>query len=197
MDGHDRCRWRSIDYLRQGSEAQRRAYQMLTDRQILEQLKPYDAVVGGTFPLDLAIAGSDLDILCEVMFHPGFAAHAERCFGNENGFHLETAGHGNTQATVVNFVVDSFPVQLFGEQTPVHEQAGFLHMDVEYRLLQLGGWKARERILALKGNGIKTEPAFAAWLGLTGDPYAALLELARLSEEELADWYRLRVEDGG
>jgi hypothetical protein len=196
MSSHDRSRWHDIDYLQQGSEAQRRAFQVLTDRQILEQLEPYNAVLAGTFPLDVAVAGSDLDILCEVHIHPLFVAHIELCFGKENGFRLETTARGGSQVTIVNFAVDSLPVQLYGVPTPVHEQAAYLHMDVEYRLLQLGGSTVRERILALKKAGLKTEPAFAAWLGLAGNPYAALLELARLSDEELAAWYR-RVGHGG
>jgi hypothetical protein len=195
MDRYDRSGWHSIDYLQQGSKAQRRAYQILTDRQILEQLEPYNAVLAGTFPLDLAIAGSDLDILCEAHSHPLFAAHVELCFGNESGFRLETAARDGSPLTMVNFAVDSLPVQLYAEPTPVVEQAGYLHMDVEHRLLQLGGHGARERILALKNAGLKTEPAFAAWLGLTGDAYAALLDLARLPEEKLAAWYAQRMGD--
>jgi hypothetical protein len=193
MNGRDRRRWHDIGYLRQGSEAQRQAYQILTDWQILEQLEPYNPVLAGTFPLDLTIAGSDLDILCEVHNHSLFAVHVEHCSGKEDGFQLETTGRVGSQATVVNFVVNSLPVQLFAEQTAVVEQAAYLHMDVEYRLLQLGGRKTRERILELKKAGIKTEPAFAAWLGLDGDPYAALLELARFSDEELAVWCRGRA----
>jgi hypothetical protein len=197
MDGHDRRRWHDIGYLQQGSEAQQRAYRILRDRQILEHLEPYDPVLAGTFPLDLAIAGSDLDILCEVHIHPIFVAHVEHCFGKEDGFQLEITGRVGSQVTIVNFVVDSLSVQLYGEQAPVVEQAAYLHMDVEYRLLQLGGTKVRERILALKQAGLKTEPAFAAWLGIAGDAYAALLELAKLTDEELAVWYRGRAGDGG
>jgi hypothetical protein len=195
MDCHNRSRWHNIDHLKRGSEAQQRAYRILTDRQILEQLEPYNAVLAGTFPLDLATAGSDLDVLCEVHIHPLFAAHVEHCFGNETGFRLETTVRRGSQVTVVNFAVDSLAVQLYAEPTPVVEQAAFLHMDVEYRLLLLGGREARERVLALKNTGLKTEPAFAAWLGLTEDPYAALLDLAHLPEEQLAAWYAPRMED--
>jgi hypothetical protein len=197
MDGHDRRHWHDIGYLQQGSEAQRQAYRILRDRQILEQLEPYDPVLTGTFPLDLAVAGSDLDIVCEVHAHSLFAVHAEHCFGKEDGFHVETAAHGGSQMTIVNFVVDSLSVQLYAAPTPVVEQDAYLHMDVEHRLLEFGGRQARERILALKKAGIKTEPAFAAWLGLAGDPYAALLELVKLSDEELAVWYRGRAGVGG
>jgi hypothetical protein len=197
MNRRDRSRWHSIDYLQQGSEAQKRAYRILMDRQILERLELYDAVLAGTFPLDLAIAGSDLDILCEVHIHPLFAAHVEHCFGNESGFRLETTAKGGSPLTLVNFAVDLLPVQLYASPTPVVEQAAYVHMDVEHRLLQLGGGEARERILALKNAGLKTEPAFAAWLGLMGDPYAALLDLARLPEEKLIAWYSQRMGDRG
>ncbi|MFQ5652548.1 MAG: DUF4269 domain-containing protein [bacterium] len=40
-------------------------------------------------------------------------------------------------------------------------------------------------MLALRGRGMKTEPAFAACFGLRGDPYRALLDLEALNEQEL------------
>jgi hypothetical protein len=180
---------RIIDYLIQGSPAQRRAYRVLTELKILERLEQYDAVLVGTFPIDLVVAGSDLDIICEVHSPQAFLAHVERCFGRRPGFQVETSPAPGKNATVINFVADGLPVQIYGEPAPVLEQAAYLHMEVERRLLLLGGPGAREHVLALKHAGLKTEPAFAAWLGLSGDPYKTLLALAQLTEDELRDWY--------
>jgi hypothetical protein len=60
-------------------------------------------------------------------------------------------------------------------------------MVVEARLLVIGGEEARREIRRLKRCGLKTEPAFARYFQLAGDPFEVLLELSRLSEEELRD----------
>ncbi len=65
------------------------------------------------------------------------------------------------------------------------KQNGYLHMMIEHRLLVLGGEALRADIRRLKTLGIKTEPAFAYYLGLKQDPYAALLELSSLSDDVL------------
>jgi Domain of unknown function (DUF4269) len=58
-------------------------------------------------------------------------------------------------------------------------------MIVEARLLEMGGQDARRAIRQMKNAGLKTEPAFACYFKIKGDPYEALLELSSLSEEEL------------
>ncbi len=62
---------------------------------------------------------------------------------------------------------------------PVEQQRGWRHLVVEQRLLALGGEGLLEAVLALRRQSMKTEPAFAAVLKLTGDPYLALLDLAK------------------
>ncbi|MFQ5649835.1 MAG: DUF4269 domain-containing protein [bacterium] len=69
---------------------------------------------------------------------------------------------------------------------PVEKQNAYRHLMVCNRLLRIGGNKARQQILELRGRGMKTEPAFAAYFGLKGDPYQVLLELEALDEQELA-----------
>jgi ribosomal protein S18 acetylase RimI-like enzyme len=58
-------------------------------------------------------------------------------------------------------------------------------MVIEGQLLVLGGQALRARVHELKRGGMKTEPAFAHALGLTGDPYAALLALETWSPARL------------
>lgn len=77
------------------------------------------------------------------------------------------------------------PVQIFAQPRPVIEQNAYRHMVVEARLLEIGSARAREAVRALNKAGLKTEPAFARYFHLEGDPYATLLELERLNADEL------------
>jgi len=54
---------------------------------------------------------------------------------------------------------------------------------VERRLLAIGGDGFRRAVMAARRSGLKTEPAFAAVLGLDGDPYEALLYLEAVPDE--------------
>lgn len=50
-------------------------------------------------------------------------------------------------------------------------------MLIEHQILLEKGESFRQEIISLKKQGIKTEPAFAQLLGLSGDPYEAILRL--------------------
>lgn len=58
-------------------------------------------------------------------------------------------------------------------------------MIIESRILELGGDKVRKEIIKLKERGMKTEPAFANYLRLNGDPYKELLQLETFSDDEI------------
>lgn len=58
-------------------------------------------------------------------------------------------------------------------------------MIVERRLLALDETSAAESIRALKREGLKTEPAFAHFYKLSGNPYEVLYRLAEAEEQEL------------
>jgi GNAT superfamily N-acetyltransferase len=93
----------------------------------------------------------------------------------------------NTQpeALVASFSSEGLALEVFCQDLPVTQQHAFRHMVIEGRLLVLGGEALRDKIVALKRAGTKTEPAFAAVLGLSGDPYAALLRLEAYSDARL------------
>ena len=65
------------------------------------------------------------------------------------------------------------------------DQYAYRHMIVEARLLKIGGPAARPAIRRLKREGRKTEPAFAHYFDLEGDPYETLLELDGLDVDAL------------
>ncbi|HEX7924915.1 MAG TPA: DUF4269 domain-containing protein, partial [Bradyrhizobium sp.] len=67
----------------------------------------------------------------------------------------------------------------------VRQQRGWIHFEVERRLLALDDGRLRRAVGKLRADGLKTEPAFAAALGISGDPYRGLLELAAETDAEL------------
>ncbi|HEX5657526.1 MAG TPA: DUF4269 domain-containing protein [Polyangiales bacterium] len=138
-------------------------------------LAPYKPTLVGTFPLGLQVEGSDLDLVCE--------AH------DLDAFERVVSAFGAPQrardASVTRFAIAGVPVEVFAQPVPVTEQLAFRHMVIEGRLLMLFGEPLRAQVLALKRAGVKTEPAFAQVLGLSGDPYTELLTLELLSREQL------------
>ncbi|WGR92519.1 DUF4269 domain-containing protein [Bradyrhizobium sp. ISRA443] len=147
-------------------------------------LRPYAPRVVGTLPLGLAVSGSDIDIVCHAPDLNAFAAAVWEHYHRADGFVLYRWTSG-TRPAIVRFLWDGWPFELFGDTRPVEEQPGWLHFEVERRLLALGGGRLRQAVSAQRAAGMKTEPAFAAVLGIGGDPYRELLALAAASDAEL------------
>jgi len=142
---------------------------------VLMLLAPYDPHVAGTPPLGLDLPDSDIDIVCEVRDFDAFAALLTEHFGDRPDFAVHA--RPDLDAMIVRFRAWDWPFEIFGQTLPVAQQHGWRHFVIERRLLDLGGPTLTQAIMTLRHRGLKTEPAFAALLGLTGDPYAALLEL--------------------
>jgi hypothetical protein len=176
-------KWHDLTYLQRGSAPQRRAFDLLQHSELLPRLAAYDPVLVGTFPLDLTVPGSDLDIICEV---PDVAAFRQTLagFAAYPAYELRLASTAEP-ALVASFEVEGLPVEVFGQALPTARQNGYRHLVVEARLLAVGGAPLRQQVLALKAGGVKTEPAFAQVLGLPGDPYHALLTLEACDEAAL------------
>lgn len=173
------------DYLLRGSVLQQEVYALLRGLRIMEVLAAYHPLLAGTVPLGIQVEGSDLDIICEVHDHVRFTAEARSCFGDMEGFCAITRIVQGIFRTKISFVAGGWPVELFGQPRPTLRQNGYLHMVVEWRILNMLGADFREAVIELKRGGMKTEPAFARLLHLEGDPYEALLNLGTLTPEEL------------
>lgn len=150
---------------------------------VLPALAAFDPHVAGTPPLGLALPSSDIDILCHAPDPMAFADAVTRVFGHLRDFQL--VERPRWQAVIARFHAHGWPFEIFGQPLPVAQQQGWRHFLVERRLLALGGGALASTILALRAQGLKTEPAFAQLLGLTGDPYAALLDLEAWDDEAL------------
>lgn len=179
---HDRS---DVTYLSDGTPRQRAAYRTLQRLEIFENLHGYSPTLVGTVPIDVDVAGSDLDIICEAADLDAFARHVTSSYGQYDGFRLWQRDIRGVPSVVARFRAKAFPVEVFAQPQPVTEQHAYRHMIVEARLLQIGGEAARRGVRRLKRAGYKTEPAFARYFGLDGDPYEALLALYPLDDAQL------------
>lgn len=172
------CDWRDPAYLAAGSPAQRAAARALAACAVLERLAPFDPVLAGTYPLDLAVEGSDLDVLCHAPDLALFERAVREALGDRPGFRCERQPAGTTLAVVARFRSGRLPVEVFGQPLPIDRQRGYRHLLVEARLLARGGARLRRAVATLRRSGLKTEPAFARALGLEGDAYERLWTLS-------------------
>jgi len=147
-------------------------------------LAGFDPHVAGTPPLGLKLPTSDIDVLCHVPDPIEFSAVLWKHLKNAADFSFYQQVYGD-RPVIASFTAHGWTFELFGQARPVRDQDGWRHFLVERRLLALGGTRFRTAIMRQRAHGLKTEPAFAAVLGLMGDPYLALLALESCSDKVL------------
>lgn len=178
--------FRDWSFLAEGSADQRRAFATLSRHRPFDRLARHDTGLAGTFPIDIAVEGSDLDILVKADDPFAMAPFLDAAFGHHPGYAHRRTTAADGPALVAGFTLDGLPIEIFVQALPVARQMGWRHMLVEARLLALAP-SLRPAIRALKQAGMKTEPAFARLLALAGDPYQALLALEPLDDSVLTD----------
>lgn len=169
-----------ISYLAHGNDKQKLVYYILCEHHILNKLNAYKPIVVGTLPIEIDIPNSDVDIICEVSDFNQFHILVKKEFSKFEGFNFQI----EESHYVANFSIDGLPIEIYAENKPSQYQNGYLHMMIEYRLIQLLGADFKVRVINLKQQGHKTEPAFGKLLGLK-NPYIDLLELERKTNDEL------------
>ncbi|MFD1416676.1 DUF4269 domain-containing protein [Oceanobacillus jeddahense] len=169
---------KNIAYLKSGNEKQRKVYNMIDQLLIMKDLQSYSPTLCGTIPLGIDTASSDLDIIMEVHHPQSFAETVYDCYGSYSGFRIKKKTIRGKPVVKANFTYGEFEFELFGQAQAVTDQYAYLHMVIEKYLLDENPlWK--NKIIALKEKGLKTEQAFCDMLGLTGDPYEALIDYGR------------------
>ncbi|UKB85107.1 DUF4269 domain-containing protein [Chryseobacterium sp. MEBOG06] len=169
----------SIGYLKNGNERQKRAYEVLTQYKVLEKLGNYSPVLAGTIPIEIDIETSDLDIICEIdlRFEDEFLNEVtlSGLIPANADLKIKKSRIKGEKSIVLNFMLEEFPIEIFGQNKPVTEQNAYRHMIAEYNILQQKGEEFKLKIIELKKQGIKTEPAFGMLMNLE-DPYEDLLK---------------------
>ncbi|MNK30598.1 hypothetical protein D3C87_490180 [compost metagenome] len=85
----------NIEYLKEGNERQRLAYQTLFTYQILEKLKAYKPILTGTIPINIDIESSDLDLICYWKNKQEFSATLTNLFITEKEFKIREGKIGD------------------------------------------------------------------------------------------------------
>ncbi|HCN51361.1 MAG TPA: DUF4269 domain-containing protein [Chryseobacterium sp.] len=167
-----------IDYLKGGNERQKKAYGILTKYRIFEKLKDYSPILAGTVPIEIDINESDLDIILDVdlRFEENFLDDLMFSRFIPHDVDVEYPIINGEKCITLNFILEEFPIEIFGQNKPAIEQNAYLHMIAEYKILQEKGEEFKQKIIELKKEGIKTEPAFGILLGLE-NPYEDLLKI--------------------
>ncbi len=109
-------------------------------------------------------------------------------FSSFENFNYQQMMLSDQPTVVVTFTFQNINFEIFVQNTPAIRQQAYLHFLIEEKLLKFGGNSLRQKIMNLRNTGLKTEPAFALALGLSGDPYAELLNLQKMPNTKLKDY---------
>lgn len=171
--------FRDVEYLKAGTDKQKLCYRILKEINILDILYNYNPIVVGTIPIQIDIEESDIDIVC----------CAENLSEIRDVVRLHYSTYNMFSDRIGNVYIATFeclglPIEIYAESIPTLEQNGYRHMVIEDRIMKLAGDGFRQKVISLKEQGYKTEPAFGELLKLD-NPYLDLLEFEALTDEEL------------
>ncbi len=157
-----------------GSDKQKKAYIAIKELGIMSNLRTYHPVLCGTIPIGIDVEDSDLDIIMEVNKLDEFESQLRTLYGKYEKFKVKRTTIRLKEVVKANFVFNNFEFELFGQNESVHNQNAYLHMIIEYKLMQRFP-ELKSKVLGLRKQGHKTEPAFCEILGITEDPYYGLI----------------------
>jgi len=154
-------------------EQNQNVWRALEESEILKSLKPWHPFLTGTYPLGLEVEGSDLDILITLKNRKELKKKLAPLMAQVENVEWSE----DTDALFsLSFNFKGVNFDIYGEPTLSYHQKSARHFRIEEKILEPGNLELLDKIKALRKTGLKTEPAFAQALGLTGDPYQSLLE---------------------
>lgn len=167
-------------------EINQQAIKVLKESRVLKALQDYGPLIAGTFPLGLNVVGSDLDVMVSTSNLYVLADVLTEEFSRFENFELFKETIDGEPAVRAYFVIQNIPIEIIGQMKPSVRQSAYLHFLAEERILKLKPTLFLEQVQAARAQGLKTEPAFARALKISGDPYKELLRLQGMSNAELS-----------
>lgn len=160
-----------------------RAQNAIHRSRVLEELSEYSPAVVSTILVGLDTSESDIDIICTYKECNQFLAKIHTLYSGQESYVL-SAYDGYA---IGRFTYNDFLFEIYASKTPVRLQAAYRHYQVMRCLVRIGGERFSTKIRRLKQNGLKTEPAICYVMGLSGEPYAAALDLENWTDKELQE----------
>lgn len=165
----------TLEYLKTGNAKQQHAYAVLTQLGLFKTLKNYEPLLAGTIPINIDLPHSDLDIVCQCTSSTDFQQTVTHHYKNLDRFEVRKTNKQGLDTLICSFYFKEIKIELFAQDRPSKEQHAYRHMLIEHEILCAKGEPFRQKVILLKKQGLSTEHAFAELLGISGDPYEALL----------------------
>lgn len=145
---------------------------VLFNSKILENLSKNDPRWVGTIPLGIDTSDSDVDII--------FCKPESDQFITQQVLQTALSSNWTLDKQSLNhlkFLTSSGLIEFYFENTPTSEQNGFVHFQIEEKILKYSNPQFKSKIQILKNQKVATEPAFANVLKIAGDPYIELYKM--------------------
>ncbi|KAF0811089.1 hypothetical protein A167_00121 [Alcanivorax sp. S71-1-4] len=166
------------------------AQQAIAQAGITTHLAVYQPHIVSTLFVHFDVADSDIDVICTCPDLDLFLHEVSVHFNRMQGFEA----YRRTAHVVAHFHHEGFVFEIYGSSVPPARQLAMRHYRVMQRLSALGGEPLQTAVRGCRQQqGLKTEPAIADVLGLTGDPYAAVLALEDWDDTRLSTLIRARL----
>ncbi|MBI9012141.1 MAG: DUF4269 domain-containing protein [Clostridiales bacterium] len=166
-------------FLNLNNELHKEIYHLIDE--IMKPFDKYQPTIVGTYPIDIQVQGSDIDIILMVKNYEDYIKELS-LFSHETNFTVELQ-----DVVICRFEKNGYKIELYASHEPINTLNSYRHLEVEKRVLDLFGKSFKEEVLTLKRKGLKTEPAFCVLLGLYGNAYKALFEIEDMTDQELLD----------
>ncbi|WP_406945989.1 DUF4269 domain-containing protein [Halobacillus sp. SY10] len=179
--------------MKRGNKRQRDAYTTIKELCIFDELSIYNPMLCGTIPIGIDLDNSDLDIVMDVKDLRLFEKKLDALYGDKPGFTMKRTIIRGREVVKANFLSNNFELELFGQDQSTYFQNAYLHMIIEHELLK-DNPTLKGKVIDLKKQGYKTEPAFCKLLGIAGDPYEGLVQYGikeRIIKPEFLNFHRI------